>query len=369
MIILGGGLAIIVGGLSIMDRVRLWFDITIDRKMGLTPRDMLVWLEAQKSPPPAWIKVDQILDRVLIFIWGIPILVGVFLPGVRVWAYLLISGLLLFSWMLLRIKSVSVRFSQITSAWAQQARPHQARLLLVKAVVAILLIGFASMVWFTSAGLLFQAADAWTHAQVQSARNDLQIWLEKQTLETTDPGVGELEQFIWDMTQTWIETKQKTPDIWNSWLPVVTQLISVGLFSIASGSAFGWYYFIRHKRFFKALLFLTILYLVLTITPVVVSFWLLQAPQGNFGFWYVTTGLLDIFQKTAINNLPGLTVGLFLALGQDVFDSVQEKDLDHECPKCHLLYVTPDCKCKETDSLEKVLTLQEAKLLTKAKVT
>jgi hypothetical protein len=120
-----GGIVFIVSSARIMGPVYAWLNRRLDAWLGRTPRDLLVWLEAQAHIPPAWVKSDRILDFAAIFIWAIPIFVGSLLPGMRLWASLVGFGLI-GGWIFLKIKIFNKAFDQMPDGWAQQARARQA---------------------------------------------------------------------------------------------------------------------------------------------------------------------------------------------------------------------------------------------------
>ena len=318
-----------------------WFNRIVDRKMGSTSRDVLVLVESQRHTPPAWVKSSQTLNLVSKFILGGLMLVWLFMPTSRIWIDWFVS-LFAFSWMLLKTKEVSVRFSRIGAAWAEQARPRQAGPLLLKEIAIVLEMGVSVMIVFLIAILLQRDANAKIQTQVYVARNELHSWLMQQTLKETDPSLGELEQLVWDRTQSWLGASQKDNTDWATFLDAL-HLLSVLVFSMMAGAVLGWFYFIRYQRWIKTFLVAAGVYLALEITPEVIAWWLSQVAQTNFGIWQVASGVIQAFQKFIVDNMFGLTIGLFFALGQEVYDSAKDHDLNYECPNCHVLRAAPSC--------------------------
>jgi len=342
------------GGLWIKNRVEAWLDDAIDRKMGQTPRDVLVWMEAQDRIPPAWGNAENTLNNLALAIWFAPLLASIFLPGILAWASWIIFGLL-FGWMLLKSRLFNLGFNKIEASWAQQARPYQAGLFQAKMVARALFLGFFYLVVTVIAGGLIRGTDTWTRAYTQSTRTDTNVWLTQQTLDETDR--DELKQYILERTDELLAMSQERVNFWDAWLPVIVQTINAGLFAIVFGATLGWFLFIRQDRLIKALLFFTIAYLVVEIIPEIASWWLFQTPQTGYASQDVLAGLLAIFGQTFVTNIRGLTIGLFLALGQAVLESTQARDLNYECPNCHQLHVAPCCQAGQLDGFEQVLPL------------
>jgi len=348
--------AILLAGLPIISRLIAWFTAIIDRKMGRTPRDVLVLIDAQQNTPPIWAIAKPILNGMGIFLLIGTMLMAVLLPASQVWIDWLIFGLS-FSWMLIKVKGMSVRFSQIGTSWAKQARPRQAGLFLLKEIVVFLFMGVFFMVMSSGIFLSNKVVDAWTQAQVQAARSDLHSWLMRQTLKETDPNIRELEQLVWETTQSWVETNLNDNENWALFMLSI-HMFSVSIFSMAFGVIFGWFYFIRYQRWIKFFLAAASVYLVIEIAPELVTWWLSQAPETNYEIWLAISGLFQIFQKMIVNNMFGLTIGLFFALGQEIYDSANDHDLNHECPNCHLLHVAPCCEFERIDKFDQELPLK-----------
>jgi len=354
-IIFGMGGLFVVGGLWIKNRLEAWLADVIDRKMGRTPRDVLVEWEVQNRIPRAWEKAEKILNQAMIFIWFTPMFVGIILPGIQIWASWIIFGLL-FSWMFLKTVLLSIRFSKIKTWWAQQARPHQAGLMLTKLVATSLVVAAFFLVSITIAGLLSSVTDTWTRAHAQDTRSDLNVWLAQQKLEEADQ--SNLQQFILEVTDNWLVINQERVKSWADLLPVIIQIVTAGMFAIVFGATLGWYIFIRHKRLFAAVLFLIGTYLAVEIIPDMVSWWLFKMPQRGYASQDIQAGLLAVLGQTFVQNIRGLTIGLFLALGQDVFNNSQDRYLDHECPECYGLLSKQGCGyCGCQRDFEKVLDL------------
>ena len=199
-------------------------------------------------------------------------------------------------------------------------------------------------------------AEAWTPGYSPRRKpiaTSLLTWLTQQTRDIPDP--GDLGAYVREETQPWLE--HSLTESWDVWQPVMMQVASVGLFAIASGAAVGWFYFIRHKRWLKALLLLTGIYLALEIIPGLEAWWLFQTTQADYEAQHLIDSLLLNVWQTIVESSPGLTIGLFFALGQEVLESSQDRHLGHECPQCHLLHVAPCCECGQTDGFEQVLAL------------
>lgn len=348
-----GGI-IFLGSFSLFRSINLWLSDTINGWIGRTPRDVLVWLEAQDRIPPAWAKVDQILDLVAIFIWAVPIFVGSFLPSVQGWASLILF-VLLFTWIFLKIIVFNVAFNHMGHAWAQQARARQAGLMLSKMISVTLVTLLLYAIWFFTFWLASLGVYAWTQSQAQIANSEMQVLLAQQTIEL-DLLVN-LNQFFLETTQAWINLGKGMVDWCVAWLPVATQMVSVSLFAIASGATLGWYIFVRRKGWIKAILLLSLVYLVSNIVPVLAAWWFFQAPQNLIDPRLNIPDLLLTLWQTVVSNIPGLTIGLFFALGQDVFENSQDRHLKYECPECYLLMSEPTCECGRKRGFEKVLDL------------
>ena len=340
---------------SLINKMVAWFETIIDRMMVRTPRDVLVLVDAQKHTHPVWVKINQFLNRMGKYIWAILMLVGFFIPGSRNWIDWWIF-VFAFSWIFLKIKGVSVRFSQIGAAWAEQARPRQAGLLLIKMITAFLTSGIHVMIICLIILFLQKDANIRIQAHVQATRSDLHSWLAQQTLKKTDPSIGELEKLTWDTTQTWLGTSLKNNEDWTAFLGIL-HLFSVLMFSTSCGAVFGWFYFIRYKRWFKMFIGFAVVYLVLEIAPDLVTLWLSITAQTNYQIWQAFADIFLIFQKVVINNMPGLIIGLFFALGQEVFNSANDHELNHECPNCHLLHVAPCCEFERIDTWDQEFPL------------
>jgi len=327
--------------LMLTDRVLAWFDRIVDRKMGRTSRDVLVLAESQMHTSSTWVKSSQNLNHVGVFILVAFMLAWLFMPTSRIWIDWFVS-VFAFSWMLLKTKEVSVRFSRIGAAWAEQARPRQAGPLLLKEIAIVLEMGMSVMIVFLIAILLQRDANVKIQTQVQAARSELHSWLMQQTLKETDPSLDELEQLVWDRTQSWLGTSQKDNADWVTFLDAL-HLLSVLVFSMMAGAVLGWFYFIRYQRWINFFLAAAVVYLAFEITPELVAWWLSQIAQTDFGIWQIVSGLFQFFQKVIVDNMFGLTIGLVFALGQEVYNSAKDHDLNYECPNCHVLRAAPSC--------------------------
>ena len=345
------GLVFILSSAWMMGPVNARLNDRLDAWLGRTPRDILVWLEAQECIPPAWAKTDRLLNFGAIFIWAIPIIAGSLLPGLRGSASLFSFGLL-GAWIFLKIKLFNKAFDQMPAEWAQQARARQAGWMLCRMVVIILLILILYGIWFAAFWLLALGAGAWMQAQAQAANTGFQAWVMQQPLAGVNP--ANLNQFILETTQTWVESGRIMIDWLVGWLPVALQMVSAGLLGLAAGCAFGGYFFVHRKGWMKALWIVTAIYLVFEILPILTAWWLRQDFQSRHG-WpsNLPVLLLELWQAITQSGF-GLAIGLFLTLGKTVFDESRDRYLDHECPECHRLLIKPGCACGCQSGFEQV---------------